>query len=168
LTLKTHNGTIPSQPALGFVLSGFSIDLPTPSLRSPKKPKDGDDDEDDGPHFIHDATMHLLSSTAIFTLSSPLTTTTLYITYLNATSYYEGDPAGKIFYELPFAVPPGLSTSPRLPVDWSLGGVGYDAIRKALGGQLRLSANAEVGVRFGQWNQRIWYQGKSIGANVRL
>ncbi|KAF2491039.1 hypothetical protein BU16DRAFT_530611 [Lophium mytilinum] len=171
LTLKTHNGTIPSQPALGFALSAFGIDLPTPSLSSPKKPSDGDDPdgpEDDGPHFIKDATMHLISSTAIFTLASPLSTTTLYITHLNATSFYEGDPAGKILYELPFAVPPGLSESPRLPVDWSIGGVGYDAIRKALGGQLKLSAFAEVGVRVGLWNQRIWYQGKAIGANVRL
>ncbi|KAF2809599.1 uncharacterized protein BDZ99DRAFT_388718 [Mytilinidion resinicola] len=171
LTLKTHNGTIPAQPALGFALSAFGINLPTPSLSSPKKPSDGDDPdepENDGPHFIKDATMHLISSTAIFTLASPLSTTTLYITHLNATSFYEGDPAGKILYDLPFAVPPGLSESPRLPVDWSIGGVGYDAIRKALGGQLKLSAFAEVGVRVGLWNQRIWYQGKGIGANVRL
>jgi len=169
LTLKTHNGTIPSQPALGFALSAFSIDLPTPNVRGPSKPDDGDDNgDDDAPRFIKDATMHILSSTAIFTLNSPLSTTTLYITYLNATSYHEGNPAGKILYDLPFAVPPGLSESPRLPVDWSLGGVGYDAIRKALGGQLKLSAFAEVGVRIGLWNQRIWYRGKGIGANIRL
>lgn len=112
--------------------------------------------------------MHILSSTAIFTLSSPLTTTTLYITYLNATAYHEGNPAGKILYELPFAVPPGISDTPRFPVDWSLGSVGYDAIRKALGGQLKLSAMAEVGVRIGRWNQRIWFKGKAIGASVRL
>lgn len=169
LTIATHNGTIPSQPALGFALSGFKIELPTPRLRSPKNP-DGDDDgdEDDGPHFIKETTMHLLTSTAIFTLSSPLTTTTLFITYLNATAYHEGNPAGKILYELPFAVPPGISDTPRLPVDWSLGSVGYDAIRKALGGQLKLSAMAEVGVRIGRWNQRIWFKGKAIGANVRL
>ena len=112
--------------------------------------------------------MHLLTSTAVFTLSSPLITTTLYITYLNATAYHEGNPAGKILYELPFAVPPGVSDTPGFPVDWSLGSVGYDAIRKALGGQLKLSAMADVSVRIGRWNQKIWFKGKAIGANVRL
>ena len=111
--------------------------------------------------------MYLLSRTAVFTLSSPLATTTLYITYLNATAYHEGNPAGKILYELPFAVPPGISDTPPFPVDWSLSSVGYDAIRKALNGQLKLSAMAEVGVRIGRWNQRIWFKGKAIGANIK-
>lgn len=112
--------------------------------------------------------MHILTSTAIFTLASPFSATTLYVTHMNATAYYEGHPSGKILYDLPFAVPPGLSTSPRLPVDWSLGSVGYEAIKKALGGELRLSAFARVGVRIGQWRSNIWYKGGSIGAKVRL
>lgn len=112
--------------------------------------------------------MHLLTSTALFTLASPLASTTLYITSLNATAFYEGHPSGKILYELPWAVPPGLSESPRLPVEWSLGSVGYEAIRRALGGTLRLSAVADVGVRIGEWRERVWYRGGSIGASVRL
>lgn len=112
--------------------------------------------------------MHIISSTAIFTLASPFTTTTLYITNLNATAFYETHPAGKILYDLPFAVPPGLSETPRLPVDWSLGSVGYEAIKKALGGTLKLSAYADVGIRIGQWRQQIWFRGGSIGAHVKL
>lgn len=112
--------------------------------------------------------MHLISSTAQFTLSSPFSTTTLYITNLNATAYHDGQPSGKILYELPFAVPPGLSDTPRLPVDWSLGSVGYDAIKKALGGTLKLSAFADVGIRIGAWKEQIWFQGGAIGAHVRL
>ena len=112
--------------------------------------------------------MHIISSTAIFTLSSPFSTTTLYITNLNATSFYEGHPAGKILYDLPFAIPPGLSETPRLPVDWSMGSVGYGAIKKALGGTLKLSAFADVGIRIGYWREQIWFKGGSIGANVRL
>ena len=71
-------------------------------------------------------------------------------------------------YNLPFAVPPGLSESPRLPVDWSFGSLGYEAIKKALGGQLKLNAFAIVGVRIGEWRETIWYKGGKIGANVRL
>ncbi|KAF1960209.1 hypothetical protein CC80DRAFT_405150 [Byssothecium circinans] len=174
LTLQTHNGTIPSQPALGAALSNFPITLPAPSLSTPKKPDDDDsDDPDDGlghkrTHFIRDATMHIISSTALFTLASPFNSTTLYITNLNATAYHDGHPSGKILYELPFAVPPGLSETPRLPVDWSLGSIGYDAIKKALGGTLKLSAYADVGIRIGSWTEQVWFQGGNIGANVRL
>ncbi|KAB2575070.1 Pre-rrna processing protein [Lasiodiplodia theobromae] len=163
LTLKTHKNTIPSQPALGEMLSKLELSLPTPNLRH------GDDGEDgDKPRFIKEATMHILSSTAIFTLSSPLRESTIYITHLNATARYHGEPAGHILYELPFAVPPGLSQTPRLPVDWSLGSVGYDAIKKALGGELKLNASATVGIKLGRWEERIWFVGGGIGAHVRL
>ncbi|KAL1612394.1 hypothetical protein SLS60_000620 [Paraconiothyrium brasiliense] len=173
LTLQAHNGTIPSQPALGTVLSQFPVVLPAPHLSTPKDPEDvppdeGDPPEDGKTHFIRSATMHLLTSTALFTLASPFASTTMYITTLNATAFYEGHPSGKILYELPFAVPPGLSETPRLPVDWSIGSVGYDAIRKALGGTLKLSAFAEVGIRIGAWREQVWYRGGSIGASVRL
>ena len=60
LVLKTHNGTIPSQPSLGAALSSLEIELPTPKLGTPKMPDDDDgdgNDEDDGPHFIKDATV---------------------------------------------------------------------------------------------------------------
>ncbi|CAO2658774.1 Nn.00g064970.m01.CDS01 [Neocucurbitaria sp. VM-36] len=176
LTLQAHRGSIPAQPALGELLSNFPIMLPAPHLSTPKEPSDGDDPSDpddpdkpdDSPHFIRDATMHLITSTAVFTLSSPFSSTTMFITSLNATAYHDGNPSGKILYELPFAVPPGLSETPRLPVDWSLGSVGYEAIRKALGGQLKLSAFAHVGIRIGEWRETIWFQGGKIGANVRL
>lgn len=183
LSLKTHRDTIPSQPVLGEILSRFEVDLPTPKLRH------GDDDDDDDkhgdkPHFIKDATvrfhsphsphpanpaqMHLLTSTAIFTLSSPLRQSTIYVTYLNATARYHDDPVGHILYDLPFAVPPGLSQTPRLPVDWSLGSVGYEAVKKALGGELKLNATATVGLKLGKWEERVWFVGGGIGAHVQL
>jgi len=178
LSFRTHKGTIPSQPSLGKALEAYTITIPTPHLHYPKPPGDGDDPEDptdpdtpddDGkPHFITDATMHLFTSTATFTLLSPFSKTTLYITKINATAFYKDDDVGEIQYELPFAVPPGASITPRLPVDWSLGSVGYEAVRKALGGQLKLSAKADLGIRIGQYEQDVWFKGGSIGAKVRL
>lgn len=173
ITLQADEGTVPAQPSLGKLLSKYPFTLPAPHLSTPKEPNDGDgddgDDEDDSKtHFIRDAVMHLLTSTASFTLSSPFQHTTMFITSLNATAYYEGHPAGVIDYDLPFAVPPGLSETPRLPVDWSLGSVGYEAIRKALGGRLKLNAFAYVGVRIGEWRETIWFKGGKIGASVRL
>ena len=38
----------------------------------------------------------------------------------------------------PFSIPPGVSQSPRLPLKWSLDDVGYDTVKKALGGNLMM------------------------------
>ncbi|EUC50097.1 hypothetical protein COCMIDRAFT_83015 [Bipolaris oryzae ATCC 44560] len=173
ITVQAHEQSVPAAPYIGRLLSRFPIERPMPHLSTPKKPSDGDDDDedpdDDGKsHFIRSTTMHLISSTAVFTLASPFRSTTLYITNMNATAYHDGHVAGKILYDLPFAVPPGLSESPHLPVDWSFGSLGYDAIKKALGGQLKLSAFAYVGVRIGEWRENVWFKGGKIGANVRL
>lgn len=173
LTLQTHSGSIPAQPALGKALSKFSVELPTPSLRKPAPPTEPGAPEKEGPHFIEDATMHLITSTATFTLLSPLRKSTIIITYINATAFYKNDDVGHIDYDEPFAVPPVTEdgegiTTPRLPVEWSLGSVGYDAVRRALGGTLKLHAEATVGVRLGEWEERVWFRGGSIGAKVRL
>lgn len=189
ITLQTHEGTIPSLPGLGRAFSKFAIDIPTPHLKAPERKDpgngnggddDGNDDDDDvdKPHFIEDAIMHLFSSTATFTLLSPLKHTTLTITNINATALYNdtyGDisEVGHILYDLPFDVPPidkdgfGVVT-PRLPVDWSLGSVGYDAVRNALGGKLKVGAFAHVGLKIGQWQDQLWYRGKGIGAKIRI
>jgi hypothetical protein len=171
LTFQTHEGTIPHQPTLGRALSKFDMEIPTPRLSTPTPGGDGDGDGEDyhKPHFIDDATFHLLSSTAQFTLISPLQYTSIYIETINATAFYNHtEPVGKIDYDLPFKVPPGSSQTPKLPVDWSFDSVGYEALKNALGGTLELDAKGTVGVRLGQWSETVWYVGSSIGAIVRL
>ena len=112
--------------------------------------------------------MHLVTSTATFVLVSPLQHTTLYLTNVNATAFYHGDAVGMIHYDEPLEVPPGSTETPRIPVDWSLSSVGYDAVVKALGGMLKLSAEADVAVRIGQYEEKIWFAGNGIGAKVRV
>lgn len=163
ITVKGHRGSIPLAPALGEALSHIPITVAAPRLELPGK------EEEDRSHFIRDATFHVFSSTATFTLVSPLKHNTLYITSLNATAYYNHtEPVGVILYDKPFAATPGASETPKLPVDWSMGNVGYDKIKEALGSQLKLDAFATVGVRLGQWTDTVWYMGKGIGAHIRL
>ncbi|KAI8153703.1 hypothetical protein K4K49_006612 [Colletotrichum sp. SAR 10_70] len=165
--VKAHRGTLPSVPIIGEALSKLNITIAAPKLDLP-----GDGDEEDGKkkgHFIRDATFHVLSSTATFTLVSPLTYNTIYVDWVNATAYYNHtEKVGHILYDLPFAAPPGTSETPRLPVDWSMGSVGYDAVRKAIGGALKLDASANVSVRIGNWRETVWYEGQGIGASIRL
>lgn len=65
-------------------------------------------------------------------------------------------------------MPPGISRSPRLPVDLDMGGVGYDALRKALGQSLEMDAVAKVGVLIGNYTDVILYRSKGIAAKVRI
>lgn len=113
--------------------------------------------------------MHLFSSTATFTLLSPLHFSTIYINHINATAFFNHtEEVGVIRYHLPFAVPPGATESPRLPVAWSLDSVGYEAVKAALGGTLKLDANATVGVQVGMWKEVVWFEGRGIGARVKI
>jgi len=168
LTFQTHENSIPHHPELGRALMKFTIEIPTPKLSKPGSGKDKDKG-DNGPQFIEDAIFHLFSSTATFTLVSPLEHSTIFIDTINATAFYNNtEPVGKINYDLPFQVPPGRSQSPRLPVDWSFDSVGYERVREALGGNLKLDAKGTVTVRLGQWTETVWYIGHGIGANVRF
>ncbi|KAF7521373.1 hypothetical protein PCG10_008309, partial [Penicillium crustosum] len=167
ITIKSHRNTIPSLPGLGEALSVLNITVPVPRISVPGSP--GSDDGDRKPRFIHDATFYLWSSTAEFILSSPLTENNILITSIDATAFYEkNEPIGRINNHQPFEVPPGISKSPRLPVDLDMGGVGYDALRKALGQSLEMDAVAKVGVLIGNYTDVILYHGKGIAAKVRI
>lgn len=46
--------------------------------------------------------------------------------------------------------------------------MGHGAVKEALGGRLKLDASAEVGLRLGQWRERVWFEGRGLGAGVEL
>ncbi|KAL1960225.1 hypothetical protein VTO42DRAFT_8768 [Malbranchea cinnamomea] len=167
VSLRPFEGTIPSLPTLGRNLSGLELEFAIPRLGRPGD--DGSAPDGDHPRFIRDATVHLWSSTAVFTLLSPLRATTIFITSIDATAFYKRDKAvGRIQYKLPFAVPPALSRTPRLPVELDFGGTGYEALKRALGGTLKLDAVADVGVMLGDYEDLLFYQGEAIGVKVRI
>lgn len=111
----------------------------------------------------------MFSSTADFTLSSPLSKTNIIVTSIDATAYYQKtEQLGEIHYLDPFEVPPGISQTPRFPVDLNLGGVAYSAVKGALGGSLGISAVAEVGIQVDHYRDSILYKGDSIAAKIRV
>lgn len=171
MTVRMHEKSVPACPILGRSLSNINITAAIPRLTTPSRHHHHDDDDDDGkkPDFIRDATFHLFTSTASFTLLSPLQYDTVYVCSINATAFWNHtERVGEILYHYPFAAPPGASLTPRLPVDWSVGSVGYDKVLGALGGQLKLDARANVTVRVGAYEETVWYVGHGIGASVRL
>lgn len=165
LEIKTHRHSVPSMPQLGEALSKLNFTIPTPRLQLP-----GDDEDEAGDsRFIRDATFHLFSSSATFTLASPLLYNTVYLEHINATALWNHtEPVGRIITDEEFAAPPGLSQTPRLPVEWSPGHIGYDKMKEALGGRMKLDAVADVTIRMGNWVEEVHYTGTGIGAKVRL
>lgn len=162
LAVKAHERSIPAVPTLGRALSNFEFEVAAPRLSLPSDDPSGEE------RFIRDATFHLFSSTATFTLVSPFQKNTLLLEWVNATAFYNHtEPVGHMDYREPFAVPPGASKTPRLPVQWSMGSIGYDAVRRALGGRLKLDAKADVTIRIGEYRETLWYVGKGIGAAIR-
>ncbi|PFH61433.1 hypothetical protein XA68_17419 [Ophiocordyceps unilateralis] len=165
--LKAHGGSVPTVPALGEALSRLNITLRAPRLKLPGD--DGDDQDKDNTGFLRDATFHLMTSTASFMLASPLQHDSVRIQHIDATALYKhSEPIGRIVYDEPFDVAPGLSQSPRLPVQWSAGQVGLDKLKKVLGGSLKLDAVANVTVALGKWTEKVEYRGRGIGAKVAL
>ncbi|KAM0258269.1 hypothetical protein ACHAQJ_003911 [Trichoderma viride] len=165
LTFKTHQGSIPGLPIIGDALSKFNITLPTPRIKLP-----GDkNSRNQGKNFVRDAIFHIFSSTASFNLASPLQQNTIHIETINATAYYNHtEPVGHIFFDEPFAAPPGITETPRLPVTWSADSIGYDKLIDAMDGSLKLDAVAEATLRIGNWIETVHYVGRGIGARVRL
>ena len=53
-------------------------------------------------------------------------------------------------------------------MELDVGGIGYDGLKKALGGSLRVDAVASVGVRIDEVHETVVYRGKGITSNVRL
>ncbi|KAJ4294260.1 hypothetical protein N0V90_007950 [Kalmusia sp. IMI 367209] len=114
LTLQAHKLTIPSLPALGSILSNFPITLPAPRLSTPKPPSDdpdgGNDDDGDeegdqnptssAPQPCTSSRRRPSSPSPPLRLDNPLH----HLPQRNR--LLRGAPAGKILYELPFAVPP--------------------------------------------------------------
>lgn len=165
ITLKAHRDSIPAMPVVSEALSKITITLDTPRMKLPEE----DEDKEQGHSYIRDATFHLLSSTASFSLASPLRHNTIHIERINATAFYNHtEPVGRIFFDESFAAPPGITETPRLPVTWSLSSVGFDRVREALGGSLKLDARANATIRIGNWVETVQYEGRGIGAKVRL
>jgi hypothetical protein len=116
--------------------------------------------------------MHVFSSSADFTIKNPLPHNGILMHVLDGEAVYEGQTLGTINYTNKFLIKPGkkgVTHTPRLPVDWSLDSVGYDAMWAALGGDLKLHAQAWTRLSIGNCMLKVFYNGSEpIAAHVRM
>lgn len=116
--------------------------------------------------------MHLLSSSADILIKNPLPNDSITIRRINGTARCNGSDLGTIYYRSPFVIKPGIeggTLSPRLPVAWDLGSVGYETMRKAFGGHLEVHAEATCHLYLGKLGMEVLYNSShGISAHVRL
>ncbi|EPS37057.1 hypothetical protein H072_9344 [Dactylellina haptotyla CBS 200.50] len=167
ITVKLHGKSLPTLPDISKALSALKFEIPLPRIPQSRDP-DSPDEPTDPSRFVQSATLHLASSTGTFVLNNPLKKDTIFMTNLTGFASHEGVVLGTLNYTYQFAIPPGISETPKLPVDWTLNGVGYDILKKAIGGILKIDAKAQSSIKLGQWEDRLSFEGNGIGAHVRF
>ncbi|KAF9437895.1 hypothetical protein BGZ76_010677 [Entomortierella beljakovae] len=154
-------------PLLRPMMSSFSITSHLPVI------------EDD---FLVSSTMYLLSHTIVLELQNPLDTL-ITVLYINGTASYKGDPLGHVLVDFehditspkPIIIPAndhqnetsGYVKTPRLPVTFDLSSVGYEALKKALGGTLEMDILCHIKAKVGSMLMWIDFSRDGVSSNVR-
>lgn len=169
ITALFHNASIEGNHNLSSALAGLNITLPVPIIHSDPEPSSSKKPKHTSP-FLRSATIHILSRTARFELFNPLKNSEIILNSLLANATYEDITVGSInepmFNFAVLAGQEGYTMTEKIPVE--VGSMGYDVIRRALGGELVVDAVADVVATIGNWRGRIQYDGRGVGANVRL
>ncbi|KAF9293654.1 hypothetical protein BGZ74_011599 [Mortierella antarctica] len=154
-------------PLLQPMMESFSIESSLPEL----------DQE-----FLISATMYLLSSSLVLELKNPLDTV-ITVLYINGTASYKDEPLGHILVDFekdiaapkPILIPAndhqnetsGYVKTPRLPVVFDLSSVGYEALKKALGGSLEVDVLCHIKAKVGSMVMWVDFVKDGVVANVR-
>ena len=89
---------------------------------------------------------------------------------LQGEARYNGTKLGTVCYDNPWEVQGGggVSVSPKVPVEWVLGGAAWRALKRAVGGELKVEAVGRVRVGIGMWGGKVGFVGGGLGVGVRL
>ncbi|RUS29319.1 hypothetical protein BC938DRAFT_480799 [Jimgerdemannia flammicorona] len=147
--------------------------------------------------LLVNSTMHILSSTIILWLRNPLPNTSVKILALNATAEYKGHLVAKIAVDFetdgnswsgPVVLPPRNATekmrddkddenddpiddtipTPRLPVEYNIGSIGYEGIKRALGGSIEVDVISRCRMMVGEMHiEDIVYVRNGVVTRVR-
>ncbi|KAG0360969.1 hypothetical protein BGZ54_009286 [Gamsiella multidivaricata] len=154
-------------PLLQPMMSSFSISTHLPAIEQ---------------DFLISATLYLLSHTLVLELLNPLDTV-ITVLYVNATTTYKDERLGHVLVDFehdiaspkPILIPAndhqnetsGYVKTPRLPVTFDLSSVGYEALKKALGGSLEVDVVCHIKAKVGALLMWVDFVKDGVNANVR-
>ncbi|KAF9562726.1 hypothetical protein EC968_005145 [Mortierella alpina] len=154
-------------PLLKPMMSSFSITSHLPVI-----------DQD----FLISATIYIILSKLELELQNPLDTV-ITVLYLNGTAFFKGERLGHILVDFehdftspkPILIPAndhkeedsGYVKTPKLPVVFDLSSVGYEALRKALGGSLEVDVVCHIKAKVGSMVMWVDFVKDGVQAEVR-
>jgi hypothetical protein len=172
LTISGQHPNATKSKLLNNFLQHIAFDVQPPSF--------------DGEPLLADCIMNILSSTVIMSLRNPFQNIQMAITNINASATYEIYEIGRLTanfedvgegWKGPLVLPPPVCDhvdgckgvvveSGKIPIITKK--LGYDAIKKALGGSIEVSVESEVGVMIDQFVLKgLQYSQSNITAKVR-
>ncbi|KAF9963790.1 hypothetical protein BGZ65_011603 [Modicella reniformis] len=153
-------------PLLRPIISSFLLSTRLPTI-----------DQD----FLISSTMFLFSRSIVLELQNPLNTV-ISILYINGTASYKGHPLGHILADFehniagpkPILIPAndhkndtsGYAKTPRMPVSFDLSSIGYEVLKKALGGSLDVDIVCHIKTKVG--SMLMWVDFVKDGVNTRV
>jgi len=154
-------------PLLKPMMSSFAITSHLPQI-----------DQD----FLISATMYIFSSKLELELQNPLDTV-ITVLYINGTASFKGEKLGHILVDFehdftspkPILIPAnnhkekdsGYCKTPKLPVVFDLLSVGYEALRRALGGSLEVDVVCHIKAKVGLMEMWVDFVKDGVQAEVR-
>lgn len=151
-----------------------SILLPPVLFKSPVEDDNEnvgiDEENGDEPRrspFLVDSTIHILSSEIELTIFNPVSNAELMAQIDQAQATYKGELLGQLAHSEVLMIPPGLYTTPRIPVKMS-SGIGMDILRKAINGQLDVEVIAVFGLRIDKFDLQLFYEGAGLKSNIKF
>ncbi|CAO3564214.1 unnamed protein product [Mortierella alpina] len=154
-------------PLLKPMMSSFAITSHLPQI-----------DQD----FLISATMYIFSSKLELELQNPLDTV-ITVLYINGTASFKGEKLGRILVDFehdftspkPILIPAnnhqqkdsGYCKTPKLPVVFDLLSVGYEALRRALGGSLEVDVVCHIKAKVGLMEMWVDFVKDGVQAEVR-
>lgn len=118
--------------------------------------------------FILKSTMHIVSSEIEFTVYNPISNAVVHIDIKDAIAAHDGVILGHIEKNTKLAIPPGVYTTPRIPIVYSKTGVGGKILREALNGRIDVEALARFDCRIDAFQIGLHYKGSGLSADIRL
>lgn len=123
-------------------------------------------DSTTGSPFLVGAIIHLLSSQIEITVYNPLANAEIAAEIVSSQASFEGQTVARIDHSGVLLVPPGLWTTPRMPIHIEAPGAAL--LRRALNRNLAVDTIAQLAVRVGKFPMNLLYSASGLTAEVRL
>ncbi|KAJ1871080.1 hypothetical protein LPJ55_004183 [Coemansia sp. RSA 990] len=128
------------------------------------------------PQVLQEVVFHIFSMAAEATVVNPVSGAGIWLQKIEAIGYYHEDvPLGTLEYDFTAKQPSGLRlpynqavTTPRLPITANETSIGWDLLRKAIGGTLNVDVFTNIQMQIGNAPLNFTVLGKNAPVKVRL